>query len=229
MNATPERAAVRRSPIDAWYAGAGEGARVREGMQLPARLKAGVANGHTVTLTDCSWRRRFGVKGPGAPAWLEAQGYPPPASPNSWHVAGGALIARLATSEFLIEDLANGQPGVTASAAVLQSAARPPEVFPVTRQDLVVELRGAAVNDLLRQVCSVDFAALLARPGPASDSLVLTTMAGVAVLALVRDRYGASELVLWADPSFAPYFWGTLVTVATELGGGVLIDEPTGA
>ena len=229
MSSTPERAAVRRSPIDAWYAGAGEGARVREGMHLAVRLKDGIANGHTVTLTDCSWRRRFGVKGPGAPAWLEAQGYLPPASPNSWHLVGGALVARLATSEFLIEDLANGQPGVTASTAVLHSAARPSEVFPVARQDLVVVLRGVAVNDLLRQVCSVDFASLLAQAPRASGSLVLTAMAGVAVVALVLDRDGTRELVLWADPSFAPYFWGTLLTVATELGGGVLIDEPAGA
>ena len=229
MSATPELSALRCSPIDAWYAGAGEGARVREGMRLPARLKGGIANGHAVTLTDCSWRRRFGVKGPGAPAWLEQQGYPPPAAPNSWHVAAGALIARLATSEFLIEELAERPAGVTASAAVLQSADRPPEVFPVARQDLVVELRGGAVNELLRQLCSVDFAPLLARAAPASGSLVLTAIAGVAVVALVLDRNGASELILWADPSFAPYFWSTLVTVATELGGGVRIDEPTGA
>ena len=57
---------------------------------------------------------------------------------------------------------------------------------------------------------------------------MLTAMADVAVVALVLDRDGASELVLWADPSFAPYFWGTFITVATDFGGGVFIDEPTG-
>ncbi|HEX8783346.1 MAG TPA: hypothetical protein VF764_08245, partial [Steroidobacteraceae bacterium] len=101
----------------------------------------------------------------------------------------------------------------------LGSAARPAGVYPVARADLVIDVSGAQLNALLRQVCSVDFAPLLESRAARSGPVTLTSMIGVSVVALVRDgSEGEAVLTLWADPSFAHYFWTTLLEVARDLG-----------
>ena len=90
-------------------------------------------------IDDLSSRPRFGCKGPGAPAWLAASGYSVPDSANSARLDNrGVLVARLATSEFLIEAIDGGAQAVSASLM----AARPLDVYPVARQDLVVGIQG---------------------------------------------------------------------------------------
>jgi sarcosine oxidase subunit gamma len=218
----------RRSPIDVWHGTAGAGVRPREDMAQPVS-RGGAPVGEAVTLRDLSWRRRFGLKGPAAQAWLEARHFRVPAPANSWTITDGVLIGRLATSEFLVEALGASQSRVSDAAAELGSAGRPPGVYPVARQDLVVSLRGDALPDLLRQVCSVDFGAPRGAVRGDSGPLLLTSMIGVAVVAVPLGRDATSEISLWTDPSFAHYFWTTLVDVAADLGGGVLLDDPTGA
>ena len=67
-------------------------------------------------IDDLSARPRFGCKGPGAPAWLAANGYSVPDGANSARLdAQGILVARLATSEFLIEAISGGAQTVAAS------------------------------------------------------------------------------------------------------------------
>ena len=181
-------------------------------------------------IDDLSARPRFGCKGPGAPSWLAANGYSVPEGANSAKVdARGILVARLATSEFLIEGINGGAQAVAASLHQLAgptgppgSPARPPEVYPVARQDLVVGLQGPGLHRLLRQICSVDFVPLLEASGSHEGPIALTSMIGVGVVAWPRRTDSGSSLTVWLDPSFAHYFWTTLLEVGRGVGALVI-------
>ena len=204
-----------------------------------------------LTFDDLSARPRFGCKGPGAPSWLAANGYSVPEGTNSATVdAQGILVARLATSEFLIEAIDGGAQAVAASLHRLawpmdppswpigpqgspmgppgqptrppDAPAPPPEVYPVARQDLVVGLQGPGLHTLLRQICSVDFVPLFEASGPHNGPIVLTSMIGVGVVAWPRRTDSGSSLTVWLDPSFAHYFWTTLLEVGRGVGALVI-------
>jgi hypothetical protein len=174
---------------------------------------------------DCSTRMRCGCKGPGAEGWLGSQGFRVPAAPNSAALdADGVLVARLATSEFLLEATASTAAGVArvqATRAQLATRLQPRDVYAVVRADTVQTISGSGLAELLRQTCSVDFAPLLAprndagASGQAGDGpVLLTSMIGVGVLAWPQAA-AAPSLTLWCDPSFGHYFWTTL----REVGG----------
>jgi len=168
---------------------------------------------------DLSWRARFGCKGPGAQAWLAELGLSVPPQPNSAALdERGVLVARLATSEFLIEAVDGGFEQIVATAQKLQSTP-PAQVYPVARQDLVLSIEGPGSNTLLRQICSVDFAPLLQHSRVDSGPIVLTSMIGVGVVAWPRLGQRGATLTLWLDPSFAHYFWTTLLEVGSGVGG----------
>jgi sarcosine oxidase subunit gamma len=174
-------------------------------------------------------RARFGCKGPAGAEWLESCGFRVPTAPNSALLSAGVLVARLATAEFLIEAVSGGSEQITAAERQLTSAAPPKAVYPVTHQDLVLTLQGSALQRLLRQICSYDFAALLENPTDTESPVVLASMIGVGVVAWAhRSAGGAAALTLWLDPSFAHYFWTTLLEVARDL-GDVHINESGGA
>lgn len=219
---------MRHSPIEAWQRRFAGASQLREHMAQPSRLERGVPDGRAVTLCDVSWRRRFGLKGPAAQAWLEARGFVVPGPANSWAIADEVLVGRLATAEFLVEALGASQGRVLEAAAELGAAARPPGVFPVARQDLVIALRGDALEALLRQVCSVDLRATLNTVHSRTGPLFLTSMMGVGVIATPVGEDSRRALTVWVDPSYAHYFWSTLIEVAADLGGGVLLDDPIG-
>jgi sarcosine oxidase subunit gamma len=168
-------------------------------------------------IDDLSARPRFGCKGPGAPSWLAANGYSLPEGANSARVdSQGVLVARLATSEFLIEAVGGGAEGV------LGSPARPLDVYPVARQDLVIGIQGPGLQTLLRQICSVDFVPLFEACGPHEGPIALTSMIGVGVVAWPRRTDSGSSLTVWLDPSFAHYFWTTLLEVGRGVGAMVI-------
>lgn len=172
-----------------------------------------------LTLQDCSGRARVGCKGPGAAGWLAAQGYRLPADPNSAALdASGALVARLASSEFLVENLGDAIGRVAATRAQLEQRTLPPDVYPVAREDFAIAVSGAGLNDLLRQTCSVDFAPLLAGATRDDGPIVLTSMIGVGVIAWPQRLEAQPLLRLWIDPSFAHYFWSTLREVGAADG-----------
>jgi sarcosine oxidase, subunit gamma len=174
-------------------------------------------------LDDLSQHRRFGCKGPGAEPWLAAAGYTVPPAPNSAAVdAAGVMVARLATSEVLVEAVDGGSEHVNSTRRQLASASRPTDVYPVTRQDMVVGIQGPGIQTLLRQVCSVDFVPLFESCGPASGPVVLTSMVGVGVVAWPRRTEGGHALRVWLDPSFAHYFWTTLLEVGRGVGALVI-------
>jgi len=187
--------------------------RVATSIGFPAEERA---NLRAVALADLSHLKRCGLKGPGAEAWLKATGVEPPLGINQWAPLGEcSLIARLASSEFLIEDnvgqdyadrvrsqLGRGVVGVT----------------PVLRQDAEIALAGPHINELLLQICSVNFAALDIALRP----IVMTSMMGVSVLVIPGAWRGAPFYKMWCDGTYAVYVWEHLLQIAEELGGGAV-------
>ena len=180
--------------------------------------------GLAVTLSDVSQRARFGCKGAEAERFLSSLGLPLPASPNSWATDDlGRLVARLATSEFLVEATGAEQTRVAEVALQLQDPARRTRgLVPVLRQDLAIELAGPRANDLLRQTCNVNFAALTRATTHGAGALVLTMMIGVGVTVVPQVGPHGTSFTIWVDPSFGHYLWSTLADIANGLGGGIL-------
>jgi sarcosine oxidase gamma subunit len=140
--------------------------------------------------------------------------------------SNGVLVARLGTAEFLIETLTAGpgSPQIERSARqLLVYAERPKGVYPVAREDLVLEIQGSGLHTLLRQICSVDFEPLFESAAADGGAIVLTSMVGVSVVAWPRRiERGEETLTLWLDPSFAHYFWTTLLEVGRGVGATVI-------
>lgn len=157
--------------------------------------------------------RRFGLKGPGAPAWLAAQGFDVPAVANSWTESAGAIfVARLGLSEFFIEEPAGS---TTLAAPSLCAETHPPGVYPVLRQDAAYVLSGDGVEDVLTEVCSVNFQELRLEARP----VLLTSMVGVSVIAVPRAGAGETEYHLWCDPTYGAYLGKALGGVVVDCGG----------
>ena len=184
------------------------------GMPAPLRLPdESVAL--SLALSDASCLPRMGVKGPQAEQWLRSQGVEVPTGANAWTRSGdGLLIARLGRNEFFLEDKFGGT-GVERLGEVLRPA---PGVYPVTRQDAALVLTGAAVDELLAQICNVDFRAW----PPDQQCVVMTSMAGVSVLALWYAMEGRRCYRIWCDGTFGTYLWETLLHITGELGGGAI-------
>jgi len=180
----------------------------------------------TLLLSDVSSRLRVGCKGPAAESWLAEHGISVPQGANRFSVdARGLLSARLATSEFLFEALTPEAAQRLAPAKhALELAQMPSGVFPVLRQDFVIEVSGPAMQELFLQTCAVDLSAIERESSADQGPVVLTSMIGVGV---VLVSHGA-RFTLWSDPSYGHYFSHQLLAIATELGGGADPDSPLG-
>jgi sarcosine oxidase subunit gamma len=224
-NALPLRHA-RWPPHEALVASARSGGRHAEGEVAVSALSLKVRGA-----VD-----RFGLKGPGAPAWLAAQGIAVPAEPNTWLGADAAadealLVARLGSSEFFLEDV----PGSTRLRDIEpDTVLHPPGVYPVLREDAAFLLAGVGALDVMAEVCNVDFGGLARAPRPgtappdaarpdAVRPLIMTSMVGVAVLVvpLVGAETSADgcSFRIWCDPTFGDYLSESLGTVVRDCGG----------
>jgi sarcosine oxidase, subunit gamma len=170
------------------------------GMRVPARFES-EGDVRDLAIADLSYFAKAGLKGPRAAGWLTERGIAVPPRANTWT---GDLIARLGESEFFLEG------DVARKVAEASSQG----FYPVPRQDTAIALSGKRVNEVLLQICSVDFAAL------DRDVLVMTSMADVVVLVIPQQRDGVPLTRIWADPTFGPYLWETLLEIVQELGGG---------
>jgi len=175
-------------------------------------------------LRDVSARPRFGCKGPAAETWLQELDLAVPRAPNSWSCEQeNVLVARLATSEFLVESIGPVHARISESAgSLLDPKQRRAGLVPVLRQDLVLELTGARANDLLLETCNVNFAPLARDAVAAAGPLVLTSMIGVSVTVIPRRDAGEMTYTIWCDPSFGHYFHATLAAIAGELTRGAV-------
>ena len=164
-------------------------------------------------------RDRLGLKGHRAAQWLDAHGIAVPTAPNTWAYSGDSsagdalLVARLGAAEFFLEEGAGG-PVLSRVSPLLD---RPvPGVYPVLREDWGFHLAGGRADEILAQVCNVNFAALALDARP----LIMTLMIGVAVL-IVPQSAGTAERQyrIWCDPTFGPYLGESLGAVVNECGG----------
>lgn len=205
---------ARVSPLaDAQAAHAGRWIDLEDMPSVAAFAGESEAHIAVVAIGDLSFRRRTGLKGPGAAAALADAGLATPARANSWCRSEGAIVARLGVTEYLVEDSAGG----TAVSRVLALPVAA-DVYPVPRYDAALVVAGPQAIDLFRQTCAVDMATLDAAGG----ALALTSMVGVGVtVAAVMTPAGVSYRV-WCDGTYGGYLWDTLCGVAQEMGGGPL-------
>ncbi|MBR0567030.1 hypothetical protein J5J83_12985 [Azoarcus sp. L1K30] len=166
-------------------------------------------------IADVSLEVRCGCKGPGTVAWLDSLDVPVPEKFNSWLPLGErGRIARLGMTEFLIE-------GDAAVVERLTTTPRAAGVYPVQREDAALMLGGARVNELLRQTCNVNFAALNLADRP----VVLTSLIGVGVTVLLEQTAQGLIYRIWCDGSYGRYVFETLHDIAHELGGGTVSPQ----
>ena len=162
----------------------------------------------TPSLQDLSETGKTGLKGPNAAEWLASQGIEIPSKPNTCaFLPDGSMIARLAETEFFVDGRAAAK-----LASALDNASL--GVYPVPHEDACFSLSGPRLHEVLLQVCSVDFQA-----DRAANTLYMTSIAGVPVLAIPEKRDAAPSIRIWADPTFGPYLWHTLSTIVEELKG----------
>jgi len=191
------------------------------GMVRDMRMAARLAGDETVAresvaVVDLSCLDKAGVKGPEAAPWLESLGIAVPVQANAWAgLPGSGVIARLGRTEFFLEDGATGDTTSRVRDALGTGIAG---VYPVIRQDAGIALVGRRVNELLVQTCNVNFQELDSK----SRTVVMTMMAGVAVLVIRQDHQNLPGFRIWCDPTYAPYLWETLTGIAAELGGGAI-------
>jgi len=209
--------ALRLSPLYEAYREQVADWAVINGMTLPRAFgRSGVP---PVTLSDVSALARCGCKGPGAADWLASRGLPVPAAFNTWSATENGLVARLAATEFLIEDVRAER--IETLARELGKGARGTSgpCYPVMREDAALVLAGPQANEVLLQTCNIDFAALdlAARP------LVMTSMVGVSVLVIAQKRANDVAYRIWCDPTFGCYLWRTLLEIVRELGGDAAV------
>lgn len=157
---------------------------------------------------------RIGLKGPRAAEWLQQRGMIVPALPNTWRALDDqeGLVARLGASEFFIEQ--HRSAGSEDLARELEHAHD--GVYPVLREDRAFVLQGSTAEDVLVQMCNVNFA----RVSRSDRCVVMTMMIGIAVLVIPQDEAGNDARKanggcyrIWCDPSYGDYFWSSLQDV----------------
>jgi len=208
---------TRLSPVHAQLESLQPQWQERHGMNAAVRIaNDDAAKLDAVALADLSYLPRFGLKGPAAQQWLQAQGIALPANENGWvSLPGEGVVARLGRSEFFLED---GAAATTVAAIRTLLGSGAAGVYPVIRQDAGFALAGMRVGELLVQTCNVNFEAFR----PEQGIVVMTQMIGVSVLVIRAKNEQLPCYRIWCDPTFAAYFWETVAEIATELGGGVI-------
>ncbi|HVX11533.1 MAG TPA: FAD-dependent oxidoreductase [Pirellulales bacterium] len=164
----------------------------------------------TLGLCDVSALARVTVKGPGAAEFLTRQNIGLPESVNECQkLATGGFVARTGRTEFFIED---GWHGDTVDRLRAALAASAPGVLAVWRQDASFLLTGSRQSALFAQVCSFDFRST-------GDALIMTQVAGISCAVLPARGHERPAFQIWADGTYGPYLWTTLLGIARELGG----------
>lgn len=160
-------------------------------------------------VTDNSHLARLGLKGPLAAAWLEARGLVIPDRANSWTAPASDeqdIVVRLGTTEFFLEQAGHGE---KLRALAAESVKPIPGVYPVLREDRAFVLGGVAADEVLAQVCNVNFSALRYE-----REAVMTMMIGVAVIVAPQGNAAGRRYRIWCDPSYGDYLLSSLQDVS---------------
>jgi sarcosine oxidase subunit gamma len=181
----------------------------------------------TLGLCDVSALPRLVIKGPGAASFLEERAVAPELPAEIFHVLpfkSGGLIARTGRAEFFLE-AAPGDSGPRDIIAHLTESllsSPPPGVYPAPRQDASFLLSGDSVPALFRHTCGYEFRPPGFSRGLCQDHatvIVMTRVVGVSTWVLHHTINGNTVYQLWADGTYGPYLWETLLKITRELGG----------
>jgi sarcosine oxidase subunit gamma len=177
----------------------------------------------TLALCDASALQRLVIKGPRAASFLEARAVAPALPADLFQVLpmnSGGLIARTGRAEFFLEDAPgdNGRQDVVAPLGESLLGSHEPGVYPALRQDASFLLSGDRASAVFLETCGYDFRRSGPSPGQARV-MVMTRVAGVSTWVLHRALNGNSVYQLWADGTYGPYLWETLLMIAREHGG----------
>ena len=161
-----------------------------------------------VTISNISKLERYGVKGVQAANWLVKHGVKIPEAPNTWVLHDQALVMRLGSNEFLIEDQTGG---VTCN-KLLADSLRVPNVYKVPRADASYLLTGNAVLNRLSELCALDLreSALL------ENDVVMTQVAGISAIILRQTLNNETVYRLWCDGTYNDYMQHVLDEIAIE-------------
>jgi sarcosine oxidase, subunit gamma len=166
-----------------------------------------------VSVVDLSMVERFGVRGPGAIAWLQSHSIPVPEVANSWvRLPDGGLIARLGIYEFLLEDTMGGS---TLLNRLRRSGPLPDRVYPVTRSHGAIVLWGEAAPEVLAQACWTNGWRL----EMGEQRVVVLNVGGVSVTLAMAEHQGLPFYYLWFDQPCGAYLCNLLVELAEGVGG----------
>lgn len=162
-----------------------------------------------IQITDLTELARYGVKGPEAANWLSNYKVEIPAKANTWLFSGNAIVMRLGTSEFLIEDQQGGETCAKLAADWLRVAG----VYKVPRVDASFTLLGSGVLRMLSEICALDLSAT----GLQGNEVVMTQVAGISATVLRQNLNGDSLYRLWCDGTYGVYMKQMLSEIAAEL------------
>ena len=178
-----------------------------------------------LSLCDLSGLARFGLKGPGTSHWLAEQGLAiPPDSNRARRQRDGALLARLAATEFLVlGDLDPRSLHIEHLIEAWRRCDEPPAAtrgFIVPRQDSHTWFRitGREAAATLAKLCAVDLRA------PAFDPLQVaqTSIARLNAIVIRDDVADIRAFHLLADTASAGYWWDCLLDAGAEHDMGVV-------
>lgn len=184
--------------------------------EMPVAIAIGDAAAESVTaaklgLCDVSALPRVTLKGPMVADLLARHDIAVPERIYDYRSLGdGALIVRTGGSELFIEDSCHAAGLVDRLRAAL--AAPTAGVLPVWRQDVSLLLFGSEAVSVLAEVCSFNFR-------DAGEKFLMTQLAGVSCSVLRRQWNGLSAYQIWADGTYGPYLWETLLGIVREAGG----------
>lgn len=181
----------------------------------------------TLGLCDVSALHRSVIKGPGAASFLEARGIVqalPAEVLSVLPLKSGGLIARTGRAEFFLEDAPGEGGGPSVVAQLTESLLSSPQagVYTAPRQDASFLLSGDHAPAVWLQTCGFDFRQAGFHPGPSPDratAMVMTRVAGVSTWVVHRAINGNPVYQLWADGTYGPYLWETLLKVTRESEG----------
>jgi sarcosine oxidase subunit gamma len=165
------------------------------------------------TFEDRNQRKRIGLKGPRAAAWLQERGISIPERANSWTAITASendVVMRLGSSEFFFEQSVHASEFESLASGLKGRLAG---VYPVLREDRAFMLSGAAADAVLAQVCNVNFDSLALHERHA----VMTMMIGVAVTVVPQGNVAHRRYLIWCDPSFGDYLSATLRSVVADI------------
>ena len=160
-------------------------------------------------ITNVSTLQRYGVKGPQASKWLASHGINIPAEANTWILSDHAIVMRLGTSEFLIEDQTDGKTCSKLEADVDRVSG----VYKVPRADASYLLAGSQVLNLFAELCPLD----LREAAVAENEVIMTQVAGISAIVLRQSINNKTVYRLWCDGTYGVYMLHTLSEISNEL------------